>query len=234
MATTVSEVISQALIFINDIRLTEMLRSNPARFYRKMSAYVQIAMPVLNRPPALFKYVQSEYVPATYDSVSWTSTAESTESSLVIPTGRTGYELCSVARRSEDGTFETPYTDFIYDPETGNITVAQQEAVGINYEVDFYKDGSFADLTYTMMRLFALAVATVWYDNFSNDWLNMQMKIHDSNFDTVNESNYIEKTTAKGKEMKQQLSAELHKYEQDVAYSLKMPKPFQVKSKALI
>ncbi len=234
MATTVSEVISQALIFIDDVRLTEILQVSPARFYRKMSAYVQAAMPLLNRPPELFTYISSEYVEPSYDSASWTSTEESVTESVVFASGMTGYELISVTQRSEDGLYEIPYSDFEYDSETGEITFAQQEKAGVQYEIDFYSDGSFADLSITMKRLFALAVTTVWYDRFENNWLNMQMKIHDSSFDVVNESNYIEKQTFRIKEVKQAFSSELHKYEQDVNYNRAIPKFMQIKSTGLI
>ena len=234
MATTVSEVISQALIFIDDVRLTELLQVSPARFYRKMSAYVQVAMPLLNRPPELFTYINSEYIEATYDSYSWTSTPESTEEETTVATSITGFELCSITQRSADGVYETPYTDFTYDPDTGDITFGVQEQEDIEYEIDFYSDGSFSDLSLTMMRLFALAVANVWNDRFNNNWLNMQVKIKDSSFDTVNESNYIEKMTIRTKELKQAFSSELHKYEQDVAYNRAIPKMFKTKPITLI
>ena len=234
MATTVTEVISQALIFIDAVRLTEILQVSPARFYRKMSAYVQAAMPLLNRPPELYGYISSEYVEPTYDASEWTSTYDSIGTQTVFESGMTGYELCSVTQRSADGLYEMPYTDFTYDPETGYITFGAQAQKDIQYEIDFYTDGSFADLSYTMMRLFALAVTTVWYDRFSNNWLNMQMKIHDSSFDTVNESNYIEKMTFRNKETKQAFAAELHKYEQDVAYNRTIPKTWKTKAKTLI
>jgi len=234
MATTVSEVISQALIFIDDVRLTEILHASPARFYRKMSAYVQAAMPLLNRPPELYAYISSEYVEPTYESAEWTSTYESIGAEAVYESGITGYELCSITQRSTDGQYESPYTDFTYDSETGNITFASQSQEGIQYEIDFYQDGSFADLSYTMMRLFALAVTNVWNDRFNNNWLAMQMKLKDSSFETVNESNYIEKMTARNKEIKQAFASELHKYEQDVAYNRAIPKVFRTKPTTLI
>lgn len=235
MATTkVSEVISQALVFIDDIRLTELLQVSPARFYRKMSADVHSAVPLLNRPPELFAYVSKDYVASIYDSASWVSTDDSVIGPVVFASGMTGYELASVTRRSEDGLYEEPYTDFTYDADTGDITFAQQEKAGVAYEIDFYLDGSFAELSITMMRLFALAVTTVWYDRFKNNWFDMQMKRHDSSFDTVNESTYIEKMTYRVKEVKQAFASELHKYEQDVNYNRAIPKVMRIKPTGLI
>lgn len=234
MATNVTEIISQALIFIDDVRLTELLQVSPARFYRKMSAYVQAAMPMLNRPPELFSYISSEYVEPEFTSDEWTSTYESVGEETIYTTEAIGYDLCSITVRSDDGQYETPYTDFTYDSETGEITFGQQTQKDLMYEIDFYKDGSFADLSLTMMRLFALAVTCVWNDRFNNNWLNMQMKIHDSSFDTVNESNYVEKMTVRNKEMKQAFASELHKYEQDVAYNRTIPRVFKTKPQTLI
>lgn len=234
MATTVTEVISQALIFIDDVRLTELLQTSPARFYRKLSAYVQAAMPLLNRPPELYAYISGEYVEPLFDSMSWTSTEESIGVETTISTEFIGYDLCSVTVRSADGTYESPYTACTYNAETGDIVFGEQTESGVSYEIDFFKDGSFSDLSLTMMRLFALAVTTVWYDRFTNNWLNIQMKIHDSSFDTVNESNYIEKMTERNKETKQAFASELHKYEQDVAYNRTIPTFAKTKATLLI
>jgi len=232
--TTVSEVIGQALILIDDVRLTELLQVSPARFYRKMSAYVQSAMPMLNRPPELFEYIEANYEAPQYDSTSWISTFESIGTATDVETGMIGYDLCSVTERSSDGTYETPYTDYTYDSETGIVTFGEQAQTEIEYELDFYLDGSFNDLSVTMQRLFALAINVVWNDRFNNNWLNMQMKIHDSSFSTVNESNYIEKMTYRTKELKQAFASELHKYEQDVAYNRIIPKVYRTKPTTLI
>lgn len=234
MATTVSEIISQSLIVIDDVRLSELLQTSPARFYRKMSAYVESAMPLLNRPPELFTYVSGEYEQPAFGSSGWVSTEESMTEETAVETGMIGYDLCSVTKRSEDGTYEEPYEDFTYDPETGIVTFSIQPQGNISYEIDFYKDGSFADLTVTMRRLFTLAVALVWNDRFNNNWLNMQMKIKDASFDTVNESNYIEKMTLRTKELKQAFASELHKYEQDVAYNRVIPREMRTKQNKLI
>ena len=231
--TTVSEIISQALIFIDDVRLTELLQASPARFYRKLSAYVETAIPLLNRPPELYTYVAGGYVASTYTSDSWTSTeASMTEPTTIV--SEAGYDLCSITQRSEDGLYETPYTNFSYDAETGEITFGIQEKADVQYEIDFYKDGEFETLTLTQKRLLSLAVTTVWNDRFNNDWLAMHMKIKDASFNTVNESNYIEKMTIRFEELKQAFASELHKYEQDVAYHRVMPSVFKLTPSELI
>ena len=234
MATTVSEIISQALIFIDDVRLTELLQTSSARFYRKLSQYVETAIPLMNRPPELYTYISKGYVESTYTSASWTSTDESMTEQTVVPTGALNYDLCSVTLRSEDGLYETPYSDFRYDAETGNVTFNIQESAGLEYEIDFYKDGELPDLTLAMKRLMALGVTSVWNDRFNNDWLSMHPKIKDASFDTVNEANYVEKMTIRLGVLKEAFASELHKYEQDVAYNRIIPSVYKLSPTELI
>ena len=220
MATTWSEVITDnALVIIDDVRLQKELNTSPAQFFRKMSLYVEMAVPLLSKPPQLINYLAEGTVKPQFDDSEWISTVESVSAeSTVVDTEKIGYDLCSVCVVSADGKSFTPYDLATYDAETGEVTFPKQEKEGIEYVMDFYKDGEFNDLTPTMRRLFALAIAYVWDERFTRNWLNMQMKIKDSSFDTVNESNYIDKTNERMKTNKAMLEAELRKYEQDVAY----------------
>lgn len=218
-----SDIISNsAMIYIDDVRLHEQLVANPAMFFRKMALYVSNALPLMSRPVELLNHLQNEMVEPQYSDVAWVSDESSLESATTIETGLTDYDLVNVAILDSAGNI-TPYTDFVYDSETGNVTFPQQTEVGIEYEIDFYKDGTFADLTATQMRLFGLAIAIVWDERFSRNWLNMQMKIKDSSFETVNESNYIEKVTERMEVNRRRFNDELRKYEQDIAYNKVVP-----------
>lgn len=225
--TAIADVIEQAMVYIDDIRLQEQLEVNPALFYRRMSDYINAAMPLLSSPPQLFDHVYSQYTPPEYDDYYWTSTDESTAEETVIPTGIMGYDLCSVVSIDAENN-AIPYISAVYDSETGEITFPVQVASGINYEIDFYKDGETADLTPTMVRLFALGVAIVWDERFSNSWLSITQKIKDSSFQTVNESTYMDKLTNRQKENRQRFQDELRKYEQNSAYKT-VVSPYQHK-----
>lgn len=229
--TAIAEVITQAMVYIDDIRLQEQLGVNPALFYRRMSDYINAAMPLLSSPPQLFDYVYGEYTAPEYADMYWTSTEESIAGETVIPTEYTGYDLCSVVSLDAENN-ATAYTEAIYDSETGAITFPPQLEAGINYEIDFYKDGETADLTPTMVRLFALAIAIVWDERFSNSWLNITPKIKDSSFQTVNESTYIDKLTHRQKENRQRFQDEMRKYEQNSAYKT-IVSPYQHKPKLI-
>ena len=215
--TAIADVIAQAMVIIDDIRLQEQISVNPALFYRRMSGYVDAAMPLLSSPPQLFEYVSKEYTKPTYDDYYWTTTFQSTMEEVTISTEKTGYDLCSIVMIDSDNN-AISYTDATYYPETGEITFPVQESEGIEYEIDFYKDGEVADLTPTMMRLFSLAIAIIWDERFTRNWLNITEKIKDSSFQTVNESNYIDKITTRMKENRQAFQDEIRKYEQNTAY----------------
>lgn len=218
--TAIADIISEAMIYIDDVRLQNQLAGNPALFYRRMSDYITAAMPLLSSPPELRHYLEKEYEAPAFDSYEWVSDSESTvvEDTYDVYTGKIGYELCSVVVVSEDGQFTTPYSGPVYDAETGIVTFPKQESVDITYEIDFYTDGSVADMTMTMKRLFGLAIAVVWDERFGREWLSDTMKIHDSSFSTVNESNYMDKKKEVRMQNRQMFQDELRKYEQDNAY----------------
>ncbi len=221
MATTWSEIVTEnAMVFIDDIRLDKELAISPAQYFRTMSLYVKNAVPLLSRPPQLFTYLKDGMVEPTFDDFVWESTQESTEAEqTVVPTGKIGYDLCSVCVVSDDGKEYFPYNLATYDSVTGNVTFPKQEKEGIEYVLDFYTDGTFNDLTETMRRLFGLAISLVWDERFSRNWIANQMKIQDESFKTVNESNYMQQTTERKKKNIEAFEGELKKYEQDVAYN---------------
>lgn len=213
-----SEIITAAKLLIDDVRWQKEVEISAARFFRAKSEYVKMALPRLNRPPGLLDYVKTGMEDAEYDSASWTSTQESTETETTVSTGLTGFELCTVCQRTNGGLVELPYTDFTYDEETGDITFGIQPQAGLEYEIDFYSDGYVNDLSETQMRLFALAVAVVWDERMDRTWLNLQPKIKDASFETVNEANWAEKFSQRLLRNEQSFSDELRKYEQDCAF----------------
>lgn len=221
--TTIADLISKVMVIIDDIRLNEMLRENPAAFYRKMCGYIDIAMPMLSRPPELYKHITKGYTASQFEDAAWVSTEASLTDETILETGLTGYDFMGVTSISADGTNVDSYSEATYDPETGEVTFPIQTEAGITYDIDFYKDGSFENLTPTMERLFVLAIAIVWDERLNHNWLNLTPKIKDSSFETLNESNYMEKLTIRMKENRAAFYEELRKYEQDIAYSNVVP-----------
>ena len=219
--TNWAEICAAAMVPIDDLRLQEQLEISPALFYRRMSLFITTAMPMLSRPPELLHYLVNGMEAPKYDDFEWISTEESTTQETVVDTGKTGFELCSciILEVLDDGRItSTPYA-VNYDAETGYVTFPQQTAAGVNYELDFYTDGTFKDLSHPQIHLFALAIAVVWDERFVENWLNRQPKINDSSFTTVNEANWTEKQSQAHRRLSQDFYEELKQYEQLCAYN---------------
>lgn len=221
MATTWAEIDAAAMVLIDDIRLTEQMEISPALYYRRMSLFVQAAMPMLSRPPELLAYLRRSVVQPEYTDYEWVSTENSTSGDTVVATGAIGYDLCScvINELLTDGrVLQTPYA-VTYDAETGNVTFPQQSAAGIVYQLDFYKDGSFAVLSDIQIQLFASAVALVWDERLERTWISVTPKINDSSFSTVNEANYLEKGSQRLLRSRQNFHEAIKQYEQLCAYT---------------
>ena len=216
--TAWSDIIAAAMILIDDVRWRDDLATSPAIFYRAKSDWVKLALPKLNRPPEFYEYLVRDLSEPEFAENSWTSDTDSLTAETVVETGNAGFDICSVALRSADGKQLTAYTDFEYDPETGDVTMGIQPQTGLNYTIDFYTDGSVNDLTPAQMNLFALAISSVWDERQDRNWLNMQMKIHDSAFQTASEGTYTEKINQRLMRNVQLFRDALSKYEQDCAY----------------
>lgn len=224
MGTAWTEVIcNYAMPVIDDVRLTDEMGANPALFLRRMSLYVDLALPILSRPPELDAFLKYELQKPTFSDFTWVSTQESTEGNSSVDTGNVGYELFSCSLRSVDDAGVvtlTIYPDATYDAETGIVTFPQQDAEGLEYTMDFYTDGSFGNvLTEAQKRLVGMAIAIEWDERFSRNWLAITQKIKDSTFNTVNESNYMREVQSRLTTNRGLLNDELRKYEQDLAYS---------------
>ena len=223
MGTPWTEIIcNYAMPVMDDVRLIDQMGENPALFFRRMALYMDLAIPMVSRPPELDSYLNYELTRPNYDDMIWRSTSESLEGETTVETTMTGYDLfsCSLREVDESGVVtSTPVSGVTYDPETGTVVFPQQETVGLEYNVDFYTDGSFYyDLTEAQKRILGLAVGVVWDERFSRNWLNLTMKVKDASFDTVNESNYMREVQNRLFMNRHLLNDGLRKYEQDVAY----------------
>lgn len=225
MATTWAQVITAALVEIDDVRLQEQLAVSPSQFYRRMAQMVTLAVPLASRPPVLLRYIKKGLVRPEWDDYEWTATDESSMGPVTVDTGKTGFELCScvVLVPQDNGSVAyLPYQAAEYDPDTGAVTFREPTQAGATYMLDFYKDGAFPDLTDTQMRILALAVAVVWDERFSRNFLAMFPKIKDESFETVNEASYTAQITKRLHENRVAFNDELKKYEQDCYYNAKL------------
>lgn len=234
MATSWAEIIATSTMpIIEDVRWNEELALNPAGFYCSKSVMVPLAVAMLNHPPELYKALVTDMVDAEYGDMLWVSTDASKEAETIVPSDYAEYDVVSCVIREIDkfgNVSLTPY-DITYDAETGSVTFPIQENAGVEYEVTFYKDGSFSfDLTPAQIRLVGVAIACVWDERFSRNWLNIQMKLKDSTFDTVNESNYIQSVQKRLLQNQQWLTSLCRAYEQEITYWDVVPKTFKTRT----
>lgn len=224
MGTKWSEIVTNyAMTNIDDVRLQEDAANDPAAFLRRMSLYMENAIPLFNMPPEMTDRLENGIVYPQYGDFYWESTAESTTAETTVDTGMKGYELfsCAVVTQDASGTITyAPYAGAKYDAESGVVTFPTQDGAGISYTLDFYTDGSFAqELTMRQKRILGMCVAAVWDERFyGHNWLNDQMKVKDASFETVNEGTYMEKSSQKHGKNRARLMDELRKYEQDCAH----------------
>lgn len=218
MATQFAEVISRyAMPIIDDVRLTEEMETSSALFLRRMSVMLTAAIPYMNNPPTLQQYLQDGLTDAEYDDYY----AEAI--SNTIETGKTGYEIvtCQTVEPMQDGTvYNHPIEGAEYDPETGIVTIPAIDLTAGTIQIDFYKDGTFGnDLSPNIKHLLGLAIAIIWDERFTRNWLNIQMKNHDKSFDVVNEGTYMRESQARLEKNRAEFYAQMRKYEQDCAYA---------------
>lgn len=218
MGTSFIEVITDyALVEIDDERLIRDMNENPALFFRRMGLYMNIGIAYFNEPPEV--RTRLIHTPPTYGDYLWTAVSSASET--VVETGLVGFELmsCQVNRRGEDNILTGPYTEAVYEPETGRVTFPPGLAAGTELQLDFYTDGRFDnELTGEEKRILGLCAALVWQERFSGNWLNMQPKIQDRSFSTGSESGHIRANTERLRERRAALDSEIRKYAQNRAY----------------
>lgn len=207
-----------AMLYINDDRMTEKLKNNPARFFREMSLYMRSAIPRFNRPAEAVSCLKRGTEPE-FDSFLWT-VPEGETGPAAVSTERIGFELCSVVVRGMDrygSPTETPYPAQ-YNPETGEVTL-EAAAPGTVFDMDFYTDGVFElDLPPEMKRILGLCVQSVWEARFTSAWLPRETKVMDRSFTAPNEANWTRAQEEKRRSLEAALNEELRNYEQSCAY----------------
>jgi len=214
MGTGFSEIIQGAMYFMNDVRWQEQLAADPAQFFRAKSAFVISAIPRFNCPPNMQEYLT--YTAPAVDDMVYTAEEDKT-SGFVIETGKTGFQLCSVAmenKQSNGSVFLTP-VDCSYDDETGDVTVNADVRTAQSLVLDFYTDGEFTnELDDEQKRIMSLAVACDWYFQFANDYLGIANLVTDKSFSIKSPSEHIRANTERMRYLREELRSELHAYEQ--------------------
>lgn len=238
MGTAWSSVITDdAMLIINDLRLSEELAENPALFFRKMSFYMKQAVPRFNRPPEIKNWLT--YTEPVFADYSYTPDSDISEETT-IDTGLLGYDFMSAGIITSDVYGNPVYTPISsgvasYDADTGVITLNPTEIdpieSGCTLSFDFYTDGSFDnDLTAAQRRILALCIQYVWETSFVNDWLNRAPRAKDRSFDAGNVSSQTRANTERINAVKRTLDDEMTGYAQSCEYMENVSKVFHQKT----
>lgn len=231
MATPILKLITEyCAVYVDDVRLNELLDSDQPLYARRMWGYLLPAIPLFNLPAEMPMYLVGDtatpkLIPPQYADTTYTVT-EDIESKTVLSLGAeyAGYELCGCRLRQENavtGTVALTPLAVDYDGESGDVTVAATEPIpsGSKLEFDFYTDGYFVeDLSRDVLNILGLCFAVVWQTRFNNDWLSNVSKVEDKSFSEQNRANKMNADTARLKELRADLAAEMRRYEQNIYY----------------
>lgn len=222
MAVTFSDIITLALTskVINDMRWEQDYRENAALFLRQKSTAMEMAITKFNRPPEIREYLS--YTTPSYDSYYELQEAPVTNG-VTIKTGMTGYEICNVGVLSVNQYDEvdyTPVTGFLYNAETGDVTIGGSYPAKTEFQFDFYTDGVFDnELNAEIKEILCLCLAMVWETGFSGEWLNRTPILQDKTFRRAStESAWTEAQEHKRRALETALNDRLMKYEQNAHY----------------
>ena len=222
MAVTFSDIITLALTskVINDVRWEQDYRENAALFLRQKSAAMEMAITKFNRPPEIREYLS--YTTPSYDSYYELQETPVTNG-VTIQTGMTGYEICHVGVLSVNQYNEvdyTPVTGFLYNAETGDVTIGGSYPAKTEFQFDFYTDGVFDnELNAEIKEILCLCLAMVWETGFSGEWLNRTPILQDKTFRRAStESAWTEAQEHKRRALETALNDRLMKYEQNAHY----------------
>ena len=220
--TTFSEIIANyAMVKIDDERLTALMLENPARFLRKMSLYMQNAIPHFTHPPEARFWLR--YTPPVFDDYTYTVTGEE-GGQATVQTGVTGYTVVSAAYTMDDGyggLMDVPVTILQEDAETGEVTLEIPDSIPAETAImiDFYTDGTFdRELDERVKNILAMFVQVEWEGRFINAFLIQTPKIKDKSFDVGNESNLSRANSERYRMLLDNATGEMLRYEQDVWY----------------
>lgn len=231
MATPILKLLTEyCSVYVDDVRLSELVETDPPLYARRMWGYMLPAIPLFNLPAEMPAYLMGDaatpkLIPPRYADTSYTLSAD-IEGETVISLGAdyAGYELCGCRLREENavtGAVALTPLAVDYNSETGDVAVFVGETVssGRTLEFDFYTDGYFVeDLSADVLNILSLCFAVVWQTRFNNDWLSNVSKVEDKSFSEQNRANKMNADTARLNQLRADLAAEMRRYEQNVYY----------------
>lgn len=236
--TPILQVITEyCAIYVKDINLENEMKTDMPLYARKMWAYLQAGIPLFTIPRNMQLYLLGTETSPNITLPQFTSTLVTitapitTTTTYPLGSNYKNYDLFCCRQQNTDSfgnIYYTPAPNVTYDPATGNLTITGSEtnpvAEGTIYDIDFYTDGYFIHtLTSEEMMILGLCFAVVWQTRFNNDWLSNIPKIEDKSFSEQNRANKMNADTARLKQLRENLAAQMRSYEQNKAYNKVFP-----------
>ena len=243
MATPILKVETQyCSAYVDDIRLSELMTTNPPLYARKMWGYFLPAISLFTLPAEMPEYLVGTAQNPKLTEPSFTDYTYAVENDIdentTISLGDDykGFELFSanIVQTAANGRIiQTPATNIIYDAESGSITINASSdapvAAGTVYYLDFYTDGEFQNtLTPQMMNILGMCFQVVWKDRFNTDWLSDVSKIEDKSFFEQNRANKERADTERHEHLMKKLAGEMRRFEQNIYYKQYVTKKLNI------
>lgn len=240
MSTQILPVITgYCSIYVDDINMSELATSDPPLFARNMWQLLKPALAKFDHPPEMQKYIfgtsdNPKLIEPKYDDTTYTTSADyTTDIQFPLSTEYQNYDIVAARLKSYDKTgnvYYVPYEcSFTEIPQIGimvTISVPSGTTVpaGSVFDLDFYKDGYFANtLSPQMCDIIGLCFQYVWQDRFNTDWLSIVSKVEDKSFQEQNRANKMNADGMRLRELSVKLYDKMRKFEQDVAYNNTFP-----------
>ena len=238
MATPILKVITEyCAIQVEDINLQTLAQEDPPLYARRMWGHLRAGIPLFTLPATMQTYLlgtetNPKLTEPKCDSYLYTVEIEAVEN-ITIELGDEyiGYELfcCRLRTYDDFGNVILTNTDIAsYDPEAGIVTlqasVEKPIPQGMEFDMDFYTDGAFANtLSPEMMSILGDCFAVIWQTNFNNNFLSNVSKVEDPSFKEQNRANKIRSDTERLQAMRTQLAEQMRRYEQNLVQHKTIP-----------
>lgn len=218
--------------YVDDIRLQELTKTDPALYARKMWQYFRASIPLFTLPEGIQEYLLgTESAPKltepTFDSTEYT-VEDNNNAGFIIPLGEeyAGYEICSCRAKTTDRFGNVLFTvvPVSYDGSNGSVTVNTDIQKDTVLDFDFYQDGWFTEtLSPSIMMILGMCFNVVWQTRFMNDWLSNVDKVEDKSFSQQNRANKIRADQERFRVLRTELSAQMRKLEQSMYFREQFP-----------
>ncbi len=236
--TPILKVITEYCVkLIKDPRIKEIAEADKPLFARQMWGYLLPAIPEFNIPAEMPEFLMGtpenpKIVEPLYGDYRYTTEEEIT-SNLIIQLGDSGkgYELfcCRMVTYDDFENWILVPTNATYDSENGTVTLYATPdnpiPKGTIFDMDFYKDGHFAEtLNITEMKILALSFQVEWQRReFNNDYISNIPKVEDKSFYEQNRANKEKADDSRLAQYRVELAEEMRRYEQNLAYKKMFP-----------